>query len=175
MPTHNNHNANRRARNEANNYKTVRCNKLDKYGFCINGLMCPFAHGEYELRSPTIPYNVGTRMCRNGTRAECSYGDSCTFRHPDDPRPFTRNNQVSVAPKSPRPTHEDCYYTHPSGYVLRIIAYSEEFKKEHLKHLLVAIGVEEFDSVRKAGPFFNEYNWTIGFIVDDEWDIVIYL
>ena len=146
MANSNDPNANRRARNEAYNYKTVKCNILDKYGFCINGLECPFAHGEYELRPPTIPRNAGTMMCRNGTRAECPYGDSCTFRHPDDPRQFTRNNQV-VTPEIPRPTHGDCYYRISPGCKLRIIAYSEEFKKEHSDNLLAAMGVEESDIV----------------------------
>jgi len=63
-------------------YKTEMCRSWRKFGACIHGDSCHFAHGIDELRVRPKPHrNYKTEMCKKFLSGFCSYGARCRFIH----------------------------------------------------------------------------------------------
>jgi len=62
--------------------KTEICRSWRKFGACIYGNSCHFAHGASELRVRPKPHrNYKTEMCKKFLAGYCPYGPRCCFVH----------------------------------------------------------------------------------------------
>jgi len=63
-------------------YKTEICRSWRKFGVCIYGDFCRFAHGSNELRVRPKPHrNYKTELCKKFLSGFCPYGARCCFVH----------------------------------------------------------------------------------------------
>lgn len=63
-------------------FKTEICRSWRKFGACIYGDSCHFAHGVSELRVRPKPHrNYKTEMCKKFLAGYCPYGPRCCFVH----------------------------------------------------------------------------------------------
>jgi len=63
-------------------FKTEICRSWKKFGTCIYGKSCHFAHGIDELRVRPKPHrNYKTEMCKKFLAGFCPYGSRCCFVH----------------------------------------------------------------------------------------------
>jgi len=63
-------------------FKTEICRSWRKFGACIYGDSCHFAHGGSELRVRPKPHrNYKTEMCKKFLAGYCPYGPRCCFVH----------------------------------------------------------------------------------------------
>jgi len=78
------------ARPDSKLFKTQLCRHWERFGSCIAGLECGFAHGEAELRQGGLTerdrfktdFLRKTRMCAFYQRdGSCSLGEKCFFAH----------------------------------------------------------------------------------------------
>jgi len=75
-------------------FKTETCRSWRKFGVCIYGDNCNFAHGFRELRPKPIPHrNYKTEMCKNFLAGHCPYGSRCCFVH----NPTKESTNLGVA------------------------------------------------------------------------------
>jgi len=65
-----------------NLYKTEICRIYKKFGCCLYGSKCLFAHSDHELRAkPKQHIKYKTVWCKNYRAGHCPYGSRCCFIH----------------------------------------------------------------------------------------------
>jgi len=73
-------------------FKTEICKSWKKFGACIYGECCHFAHGIDELRVRPKPHrNYKTEMCKKFLAGFCPYGSRCCFVHDPNERYYAFN------------------------------------------------------------------------------------
>lgn len=73
-------------------FKTEICRSWRKFGACIYGDSCHFAHGIDELRVRPKPHrNYKTEMCKKFLAGFCPYGSRCCFVHNPNEQYYANN------------------------------------------------------------------------------------
>jgi len=73
-------------------FKTEICRSWRKFGACIYGQCCHFAHGIDELRVRPKPHrNYKTEMCKKFLAGFCPYGSRCCFVHNPNEQYYANN------------------------------------------------------------------------------------